>query len=79
MAKRILLEATEEAHEIRRRAQEDAVASKATTRELQVAIAGFTSVNHELLRELGALNSMLDPEIATGTSQTGSSLKPEIA
>ncbi len=60
-AKQILAEATEEAHEIRRHAQHAAFASMTTTRELQSAIAGFTAVNGELLKELGALNSMLAP------------------
>ena len=60
-AKQILAEATEEAHEIRRQAQEAAFGSKGTARELQTAIAGFTTVNSELVKELGALNAMLNP------------------
>jgi hypothetical protein len=60
-AKRILTEATEEALAIRRQAQEAAFVSTRTARELQSAIAGFTTVNNELVKELGALNSMLSP------------------
>jgi len=60
-AKQILTEATEEALEIRRQAQEAAFMSTRTARELQSAIAGFTTVNNELVKELGALNSMLTP------------------
>jgi hypothetical protein len=67
-AKQILEEATFEAQEIRREAQEAAFASTRTVRELQLAIAGFTTVNSELLKELGTLNRMLfpgrDPEAA---------------
>jgi prefoldin subunit 5 len=58
-AKQILTEATEEALEIRRQAQEAAFMSTRTARELQSAIAGFTTVNNGLVKELGALNSML--------------------
>ena len=60
-AKQILSEATEDALEIRRQAQEAAFVSARTARELQSAIAGFTAVNTELVRELGALSSMLTP------------------
>ena len=58
-ATQILMEATQEAHAIRQHAHQEALASKATSRELQLAITGFTSVNSELLKELGALNAML--------------------
>ena len=68
-AKQILAEATEEAHDIRRHAQEAAIASTRSARELQSAIAGFTTVNHELLKELGALNSMLTPASERGTTE----------
>lgn len=67
-AKQILMEATQEAHAIRQHAQHEALASKATARELQVAITGFTSVNNELLKELGALNEML---ASGGEGETG--------
>lgn len=60
-AQEILVEATEEACEIRRSAQHAAFASTQTVQELQSAIVGFTTVNSELLKELGALNSMLTP------------------
>ncbi len=60
-AEQILREATEEALDIRRQAQEDALESTQTARELRVAIAGFTTINNELVKELGALNSMLTP------------------
>jgi hypothetical protein len=60
-ARQILTEATEEALEIRQQAQEAAIVSTKTARELQAAIAGFSTVNNELVKELGALNSMLTP------------------
>jgi cell division septum initiation protein DivIVA len=60
-ANQILTEATAEAHEIRRDAQQAAFMSSRTARELQAAITGFTAVNSELLKELGALNTMLTP------------------
>ncbi len=60
-AMQILTEATEEAQRIRQEAQEAAFASTQTVQELQSAISGFTAVNAELLRELGALNGMLSP------------------
>jgi hypothetical protein len=68
-AKQILAEATEEALGIRRQAQEAAFASTTTARELQSAIAGFTTVNTELVKELGALNSMLAPANARGVTE----------
>jgi len=68
-ANQILTEATEEALEIRRQAQEAAFMSTRTARELQSAIAGFTTVNNELVKELGALNSMLAPASERGTTE----------
>lgn len=68
-AKQILVEATDEALEIRRQAQEAAFASTTTARELQSAIAGFTTVNNELVKELGALNSMLAPANKRGVTK----------
>ena len=68
-ANQILTEATEEALEIRRQAQEAAFMSTRTARELQSAIAGFTTVNNELVRELGTLNSMLTPASERGTTE----------
>jgi hypothetical protein len=68
-ANQILTEATEEALEIRRRAQEAAFVSTQTARELQSAIAGFTRVNTELVKELGALSSMLTPASERGTNE----------
>lgn len=65
-AKQILTEATQEALDIRQQAQEAAFVSTKTARELQSAIAGFTSVNNELVKELGALNSMLTPASERG-------------
>jgi hypothetical protein len=62
----ILTEATEEAQEIRREAQQAAFMATATARELQAAIAGFTTVNHELVKELGTLNAMLTPASEQG-------------
>ena len=76
-AKEILAEATEEAHEIRRQAQEAAFGSTKTARELQSAITGFTAVNNELLKELGALNSMLTPASERGMSEIEPSGAPE--
>jgi cell division septum initiation protein DivIVA len=58
-ARQILAEATEEAREIRRQAQLTTFASTGTTKELQGAIAGFTTVNSELLKELSALNTIM--------------------
>jgi len=72
-AKEILTEATEEALEIRRQAQGAALMSTRTARELQSAIAGFTTVNNELIKELGALNSMLTPASERGTTEIDSS------
>ncbi len=60
-AKQILAEATAEAHEIRRQAQQAVFGSTKTAEGLQAAIAGFTTVNNELLKELGALNGMMAP------------------
>ena len=68
-ARQILTEATEEAHEIRGQAQQAAFASTRTARELQSAIAGFTTVNHELLKELGSLNVMLAPNNERGMTE----------
>ena len=68
-AKQILTEATEEALEIRRQAQEAAFVSTRTARELQSAIAGFTTVNSELVKELGALSSMLAPASERGMNE----------
>ncbi len=68
-AKQTLAEATEEAHEIRRQAQQAAFASTNTARELQSAIAGFTTVNNELVKELGALNAMLTPANERGMTE----------
>jgi hypothetical protein len=68
-AKQILTEATEEALEIRRHAQQSAFVSTKTSRELQTAITGFTTVNSELMKELTTLNSMLTPRSGQATSQ----------
>jgi cell division septum initiation protein DivIVA len=68
-ARAILTEATQEAIEIRRQAQEAAFLSTKTAQELQSAIAGFTTVNNELVKELGALNSMLTPTSDRGMAQ----------
>jgi hypothetical protein len=68
-AKQILTEATEEALEIRRQAHGAALVSKQTARELQSAIVGFTTVNTELVKELGALSSMLTPTSEQGTAE----------
>lgn len=68
-ANQILAEATQEAHEIRRQAQHAAFGSTRTAQELQSAIAGFTTVNNELLKELGALNTMMTPASERGMTQ----------
>lgn len=68
-AMQILAEATEEAQEIRRQAQEAAIASTRTVGELQAAIAGFTTVNAELVKELGTLNGMLNSSGVQGMAQ----------
>ncbi len=68
-AEQILRDATEEAVAIRRHAELAAVESTKAARELQVAIAGFTTINNELVKELGALNSMLTPGSEPGNPQ----------
>jgi cell division septum initiation protein DivIVA len=68
-AKAILTEATQEAIQIRRQAQEAAFLSTKTAQELQSAIAGFTTVNNELVKELGELTSMLTPASQRGAPQ----------
>src|SRR5271169_1842018 len=68
-AKQILTEATAEAQEIRRQAQQAAFASTRTAQELQSAIAGFTTVNNELLKELDALNTMMTPANEPGMTE----------
>jgi cell division septum initiation protein DivIVA len=68
-ANEILTEATEEAQDIRRKAQQAAIASTRTARELHSAIAGFTVVNNELVKELGALNAMLTPTDERGVAE----------
>jgi DNA repair exonuclease SbcCD ATPase subunit len=75
-AMQILGEAMEEAQEIRREAQQAAFASTRSVQELQSAIAGFTSVNAELLKELGDLNSMLSPGSNPGTTRLDTSSPP---
>ena len=75
----ILEEATEEAQQIRREAQEAAFASTKTVQELQSAITGFTTVNAELLKELGSLNSMLSrPDNDTSPTEIDPSTAPEL-
>jgi DNA repair exonuclease SbcCD ATPase subunit len=73
-ARQILIEATEEARNIRENAQQAAFESTSTVRELQSAIAGFTTVNEELLKELGSLNSMLSP----GNNRTAVETDPSL-
>jgi chromosome segregation ATPase len=68
-ATQILREATAEAHEIRREAQQSAFFPARTAQELQAAIAGFSSVNSELVKELGALNAMLTHSSDRGTER----------
>jgi cell division septum initiation protein DivIVA len=78
-ARQILTEATEEALAIRRRAQEAAVLSTRSAQELQSAIAGFTTVNTQLLQELGELNSMLAPAHDRRTNQIESASVPPVS
>jgi phage-related tail protein len=59
-ASEIVSEAESEAKQIRHEAQVTSSLSATTAKELQTAIAGFSSVNGELVKELSALNSMLD-------------------
>ncbi len=68
-AAQILREATAEAQEIRREAQQSAFFPARTAQELQSAIAGFSMVNTELVKELGVLNAML-------TSTTDRTIEP---
>jgi hypothetical protein len=77
-ARQILLEATEEAQRIRGEAQQAAFASTGTVRELQSAIAGFTTVNSELLKELGTLNGMLAPDDRHGAVSSDPSSPVEL-
>lgn len=77
-ARQILFEATEEAQAIRGEAQQAAFASTSTVHELQSAIAGFTTVNAELLKELGTLNSMLSPGSSPASAETEAALPPEV-
>jgi hypothetical protein len=77
-ARQILVEASEEARDIRAEAQQDAFESISTVRELQSAIAGFTTVNAELLKELGTLNGMLSPASYRTRVETDPSL-PTVA
>jgi hypothetical protein len=63
-AAEILREATEEAEKIRQEAHQSSFIPARTAQELQSAIAGFASVNNELVRELNALNAMLAPPMA---------------
>jgi hypothetical protein len=58
-AAEIIREATEEAAGIRRQAQQSASVPNRAAQEVQAAIAGFASVNSELVRELAALSDML--------------------
>ncbi len=58
-AAEILREATEEAAEIRRQAHQSTSIPNRAAEEVQSAIAGFASVNSQLVRELAALNDML--------------------
>ena len=60
-AQEILREATEDAEEIRRDAQALKSIPAETAHELQVAIAGFSHINGELVKELGALSAKLTP------------------
>jgi cell division septum initiation protein DivIVA len=60
-AAEILREAHEDAERIRSEAQQSSFIPARTAQELQSAIAGFASVNNELIRELTALNAMLAP------------------
>jgi hypothetical protein len=57
----MLREATEEAQEIRRQAQQASAIPGHTAQELKNVIANFASVNGELTKELNALNAMLTP------------------
>ena len=65
-ARQIHAHATQEAQKIREDAQDDAVTSTRTVQELQSAMAGFTAVNAELLKELDALNNRLAPGTPPG-------------
>jgi cell division septum initiation protein DivIVA len=58
-ADQIVREAAEEAETIRHNVQGLPGISTATARELQSAIAGFSAVNSELIKELSSLNGAL--------------------
>jgi deoxyribodipyrimidine photolyase len=69
-AAQILTEATSEAQEIRRQADQAAAASAKTERELHAAIAGFSAIANELAREFGDLNAVLPPGDEQRSSET---------
>jgi len=73
-AAEILREANEDAEKIRREAQQSSFIPARTAQELQSAIAGFASVNNELIRELNALNAMLAPSNNRMTPPMGRSV-----
>jgi hypothetical protein len=75
-AQEILREANEEAEEIRRGAQSSTAIPAETAHELQVAIAGFSQINGELVKELEALSAMLTP---AGQPEFGSAAAPSPA
>jgi cell division septum initiation protein DivIVA len=68
-ARKILAEATQEAHQIRRQAQQSVIAATRTASEIRASVAGLTSVNDELLKELGELNTVLDPATQADATQ----------
>jgi chromosome segregation ATPase len=69
-AAQILAEATSEAQEIRRQAEQAAAASAETEQELHAAIAGFSALHGELVKKLGDLNAMLPPGDEQRSSET---------
>jgi cell division septum initiation protein DivIVA len=66
-ADEIIREAHEEAEEIRRGAQASSAIPIETARCLRDAIAGFSHINGELVKELEALNAILAPTEPPGT------------
>jgi chromosome segregation ATPase len=72
-AQEIIREATDEADEIRRQAQQSLAIPTQTAQDLQAAIAGFSNVNSELIKELSVLNVMLTPPTQPGIRQSESS------
>ena len=76
-ANQMLREAQEEADAIRKEAESASLFPAERAQDLHAAIVGFSEINGELVKELGALNAMLTPpagqEIDSGQPTIGPS------